>query len=140
MLTTLELLEPLAARRTDEIVVTTMSTVRPWGLLSDHDLDFASADSAMGHAVDLALGIALAPPNRLVVCFNGDGSMLMTLGTLALFVPGAVWLSFFVTPARALHAGVLPFLPGAVIKIGLAAALLPLGWRALAWARPGHDR
>ena len=67
MLTTRELLAPLARRRTDEVVVTTMSTVRPWGRLSDHRLDFASADSAMGHAADLALGIALARPERRVI-------------------------------------------------------------------------
>jgi sulfopyruvate decarboxylase subunit beta len=83
MLTTAQLLEPLARHRTHEVVVTTMSVVRPWGRLSDSDLDFASADSAMGHAADLALGIALACPDRKVVCLNGDGSMLMCLGTLA---------------------------------------------------------
>lgn len=83
MLTRAQLLEPLARHRTDEVVVTTMSVTRPWGRLSDHDLDFASADSAMGHAADLALGIALARPDRRVVCLNGDGSMLMSLGTLA---------------------------------------------------------
>ncbi|MDH3270577.1 MAG: thiamine pyrophosphate-dependent enzyme [Gemmatimonadota bacterium] len=83
MLTTAQLLQPLAERRTDEVVVTTMSTVRPWGYLSDSDLDFASADSAMGHAADLALGLALARPERRVICINGDGSMLMCLGTLA---------------------------------------------------------
>jgi thiamine pyrophosphate-dependent acetolactate synthase large subunit-like protein len=86
MLTKAELLEPLARRRTDEVVVTTMSVVRPWGRLSDHDLDFASADSAMGHTADLALGIALAQPHRRVLCMNGDGSMLMSLGTLATIV------------------------------------------------------
>ena len=83
MLTVNELLEPLADARSDEVVVTTMSVVRPWGRLSDSDLDFASADSAMGHAADLALGVALARPERKVVCLNGDGSMLMCLGTLA---------------------------------------------------------
>lgn len=83
MLTRAQFLEPLAAARTDEVVVTTMSVTRPWGRLSRHDLDFASADSAMGHAADLALGIALARPERRVICLNGDGSMLMTLGTLA---------------------------------------------------------
>jgi sulfopyruvate decarboxylase subunit beta len=86
MLTKAQLLEPLARRRTDEVVVTTMSVVRPWGRLSDHDLDFASADSAMGHTADLALGIALAQPQRRVLCMNGDGSMLMSLGTLATIV------------------------------------------------------
>jgi thiamine pyrophosphate-dependent acetolactate synthase large subunit-like protein len=84
MLTRAELLEPLARHRTDEVVVTTMSVTRPWGRYSHHDLDFASADSAMGHAADLALGIALAQPERKVVCLNGDGSMLMSLGTLAI--------------------------------------------------------
>ncbi len=83
MLTRAQLLEPLARHRTDEVVVTTMSVTRPWGRISDSDLDFASADSAMGHTADLALGIALARPERTVVCLNGDGSMLMTLGTLA---------------------------------------------------------
>ena len=82
MLTKEQLLAPLAALRNDAVVVTTMGTVRPWGRHSSSDLDFASADSAMGHAADLALGIALAQPQRKVICLNGDGSMLMTLGTL----------------------------------------------------------
>jgi len=86
MLTSEQLLMPLAARRTDEAMVTAMSVVRPWGRLSDHDLDFASADAAMGHSADLALGIAMAQPDRKVVCLNGDGSMLMCLGTLATIV------------------------------------------------------
>ena len=89
MLTTAQLLEPLHRHRTREVVVTTMSVVRPWGRLSDSDLDFASADSAMGHAADLALGIALARPERRVVCLNGDGSMLMSLGTLVTAVEAA---------------------------------------------------
>jgi thiamine pyrophosphate-dependent acetolactate synthase large subunit-like protein len=89
MLTIAQLLEPLARHRTDEVVVTTMSVVRPWGRISENDLDFASADSAMGHAADLALGIALARPGRGVICLNGDGSMLMSLGTLATVVEAA---------------------------------------------------
>ena len=86
MLTRAQVLEPLAKHRTDEVIVTTMGVTRPWGRISDSDLDFASADSAMGHAADLALGIALARPDRTVACLNGDGSMLMTLGTLATVV------------------------------------------------------
>jgi thiamine pyrophosphate-dependent acetolactate synthase large subunit-like protein len=75
-------LEALARHRSDEVVVTCMSVVRPWGRLGTHPLDFASADSAMGHTADFALGIALARPERRVICLNGDGSTLMTLGTL----------------------------------------------------------
>jgi thiamine pyrophosphate-dependent acetolactate synthase large subunit-like protein len=89
MLTMAQLLAPLHEHRTNEVVVTTMSAARTWGRLSSHPLDFASIDSAMGHGADLALGLALARPERKVICLNGDGSMLMTLGTLATVV-GAV--------------------------------------------------
>ncbi len=82
MMTKDELLSPLAAARGGAVVVTSMGVVRPWARLSRSPLDFASADSAMGHAADLALGIALARPSRKVICLNGDGSMLMSLGTL----------------------------------------------------------
>ena len=102
MLTKAHVLEPLARLRTDEAVVTTMSVVRPWARYSDSDLDFASADSAMGHAADLALGIALAQPRRKVICLNGDGSMLMSLGTLVTIVAsGAPNLILFVIDNRA---------------------------------------
>jgi sulfopyruvate decarboxylase subunit beta len=97
MMTKDQALAPLAACRTDEIVVTTMGMVRPWAAHSTHDCDFASADSAMGHAADLAIGLALARPDRKVVCLNGDGSMLMTLGTLVTAVDnGARNLVLFV--------------------------------------------
>ena len=43
-----DVLRPLAERRGQAVVVTTMGTVRPWATFSDHPLDFASADSAMG--------------------------------------------------------------------------------------------
>jgi sulfopyruvate decarboxylase subunit beta len=89
MLTKDELLGPLARLRGDAVVVTCMGVTRPWGNYSQNPLDFASADSAMGHTADLALGIALACPERKVVCLNGDGSMLMTLGTLVTAVQAA---------------------------------------------------
>jgi sulfopyruvate decarboxylase subunit beta len=97
MMTKDQALAPLAAARTDQIVVTTMGMVRPWAAHSTHPLDFASADSAMGHAADLAVGLALARPERKVICLNGDGSMLMTLGTLVTAVTnGATNLILFV--------------------------------------------
>lgn len=86
MMTKDELLEPLFRLRGNAAVVTCMGVTRPWGKYSSSDLDFASADSAMGHTADLALGIALAQPKRKVICLNGDGSMLMSLGTLTLAV------------------------------------------------------
>jgi thiamine pyrophosphate-dependent acetolactate synthase large subunit-like protein len=95
MLTMAQLLAPLHEHRTNEVIVTTMSAARAWGRLSSHPLDLASIDSAMGHGADLALGIALARPERKVICLNGDGSMLMTLGTLATVV-GAVAANYVV--------------------------------------------
>ncbi len=97
MLTKDQFLDPLARLRTDQAVITTMGVVRPWARHSEHPLDFASADSAMGHAADFALGVALAQPQRQVICLNGDGSMLMTLGTLVTIVDaGAKNLVLFV--------------------------------------------
>ena len=93
-----ECLQLIADQRTDEIVVTTMGSCVPWGKISTHPLDFASVGSAMGHAADFALGIALARPDKRVVVINGDGSMLMCLGTLAtitaLNTPPANYLLF----------------------------------------------
>lgn len=43
---------------------------------------FALCD-AMGAAIPLALGMALARPDRQVTALEGDGSLLMSLGTLA---------------------------------------------------------
>ncbi len=76
-------LRVLAELRGDQaVVVTTMGSVRLWSLLSQSALDFPSAGSAMGHAADFAMGLALAQPQRPVWVLNGDGSMLMSLGTL----------------------------------------------------------
>ena len=55
----------------------------------------------------------------------------MSLGTGVLFATGAAWLGYFVGSDRAVALGVLPFLPGAALKIGVAAAALPLAWRWL---------
>jgi len=62
-------------------------------------------------------------------------ALAMTLGTAALFIPGLLWLGFFLGWDNVLAAGLIPFLPGAVLKIALATALLPLGWKALHWLR-----
>lgn len=47
-----------------------------------HDSDFLTVGS-MGHASSIALAIALAKPERRVVCFDGDGALLMHAGVLA---------------------------------------------------------
>lgn len=46
-----------------------------------HEQDFLTVGS-MGHASQIALGIALAKPERTVWCFDGDGAVLMHLGAM----------------------------------------------------------
>ena len=70
----------------DLIVSTTGKTsreiyeIREKGHKSHHQ-EFLTVGS-MGHCSSIALGIALAKPNRKVICIDGDGAMLMHLGSL----------------------------------------------------------
>jgi len=48
-----------------------------------HQQDFLTVGS-MGHASQIAMGIALAQPDRQVVCLDGDGAMLMHMGAAAI--------------------------------------------------------
>jgi len=48
-----------------------------------HEKDFLTVGS-MGHASQIALGVALQQPYRRVWCFDGDGALLMHLGGMAL--------------------------------------------------------
>jgi thiamine pyrophosphate-dependent acetolactate synthase large subunit-like protein len=78
----LELFRSLAARRTEEIVITTMTATLQWPLVSSHPLDFDFLAFGMGHASDFGLGLALARPERKVIVLKGDGGLLMSLGSL----------------------------------------------------------
>lgn len=49
----------------------------------DHAHDFLTVGS-MGHASQIALGIALQQPNRPVYCFDGDGASIMHMGNMAI--------------------------------------------------------
>lgn len=48
-----------------------------------HANDFLTVGS-MGHASQIALGIALQKPNKSIICLDGDGAMLMHLGSSAI--------------------------------------------------------
>ena len=48
-----------------------------------HAHDFLTVGS-MGHASQIALGIALQKPNRRIVVFDGDGAAIMHLGNVAI--------------------------------------------------------
>jgi biotin transport system substrate-specific component len=56
----------------------------------------------------------------------------MVLGTAIIFAAGVLWLGTLIGWDKpVLDFGLYPFLPGAVFKIGLAAAVLPLAWKAV---------
>lgn len=48
-----------------------------------HERDFLTVGS-MGHASQIALGIALAKQDRRVWCFDGDGASIMHMGSMAI--------------------------------------------------------
>lgn len=48
-----------------------------------HERDFLTVGS-MGHASQIALGIALEKPDRRVWCFDGDGATIMHMGSMAI--------------------------------------------------------
>lgn len=55
-----------------------------------HDQDFLAV-GGMGHTLSIAFGMALGQPSKVIWCLDGDGSMLMHLGSLATY--GQVWPS-----------------------------------------------
>ena len=48
----------------------------------DHSRDFLTV-GGMGHASQIALGIALHSKNKSIYCFDGDGSIIMHMGSLS---------------------------------------------------------
>ncbi len=88
------LLEVLARHLTDEIVVSSYSTATDWHAIGDRPLNYFG-HGAMGLCSSHGLGLAIARPERTVVVLDGDGSLLMNLGTLVTLAAHA--------PANLLH-------------------------------------
>ncbi|HEV8674484.1 MAG TPA: thiamine pyrophosphate-dependent enzyme [Methylomirabilota bacterium] len=77
-----EALRAIAAVRGDAICVPTMTTAPAWRTIAPDDLSVTCV-GFMGGASSLGLGLALARPDRRVLVFDGDGSLLMQLGSVA---------------------------------------------------------
>jgi len=58
-------------------------------------------------------------------------ALAMVIGNLAIYLVGVAWLLRFVPSGSVLMAGVVPFIPGDLLKIAIAAAVLPSGWALL---------
>jgi phosphonopyruvate decarboxylase len=62
--------------------VVTMQAVEPWNALGQADERNFNVVGCMGSAAAVGLGLALARPAERVLVLDGDGSVLMQLGTL----------------------------------------------------------
>src|SRR5437667_11870740 len=86
----IEILRLLYPDIEDDIVVTIMGAVAAELQAIGHRRNFFYLQHAMGLASSMGLGIALTRPDRQVIVFDGDGSVLMNLGgltTLARYRP-----------------------------------------------------
>ena len=73
-----ELLRIVGERIGSDVVVPVMSAAKGWAKLPEHFFWM----TAMGYGSSVGLGLALAQPQRRVVVLDGDGSLLMNLGSL----------------------------------------------------------
>src|SRR3989442_6848516 len=66
-----------------DIVVTIMGAVAAELYSLGHRKNFFYLQHAMGLASSMGLGLALSKPGKRVIVLDGDGSLLMNLGTLS---------------------------------------------------------
>jgi sulfopyruvate decarboxylase subunit beta len=76
-------LEAIYPELEERIVVTIMGAVAVELYQLGHRHNFFYLEHAMGLASSMGLGIALSLPHEKVVVLDGDGSLLMNLGTLS---------------------------------------------------------
>jgi biotin transport system substrate-specific component len=62
-------------------------------------------------------------------------ALAMMMGSGVLFACGLLWLGRFTGWSNVLQTGLFPFIPGDLLKIALATAVLPTGWKLLARLR-----
>lgn len=62
-------------------------------------------------------------------------ALALAAGNAVIYAVGLFWLSFFVGSERVLAAGLLPFLPGDLVKIAVAAFALAGAWRLVGTER-----
>ena len=82
MIVSFEDLKVISGLRGDGVVIATMTANFEWPQLSTNpglDLMFSGA---MGKASSMGLGLALARPDKKIIVLDGDGSLLMNLGSL----------------------------------------------------------
>ena len=93
-----------------------------------HERDFLTVGS-MGHASQIALGIALEKPDRRIWCFDGDGATVMHMGSMAIVADKAPKNFVHVVFNNGAHDSV-GGQPTVGLKINLPAIALAAGYKA----------
>jgi biotin transport system substrate-specific component len=62
-------------------------------------------------------------------------ALAMLIGNVLVYVPGLLWLATFVGTGKVLEYGLMPFLFGDLIKLVLAAVVVPMAWKVV-----GHPK
>lgn len=93
-----------------------------------HERDFLTVGS-MGHASQIALGIALAQPERRIWCFDGDGATIMHMGSMAIVADKAPKNFVHVVFNNGAHDSV-GGQPTVGLKISLPAVAKAVGYKA----------
>ncbi|NQW18396.1 MAG: thiamine pyrophosphate-binding protein [Chloroflexi bacterium] len=82
MMTYKDAVEVIQRERGDAVAVVTMTQTKYWNRTSAHpELDIGISNG-MSKASSVGLGIAIGAPERNVYVLDGDGSLLMNLGSL----------------------------------------------------------
>lgn len=104
---------------------------------------FAGGQGGIAHLLGPTGGYLIAFPAAAFITgafaeFGWDRKFLsaaaaMAIGSLVIMLSGWMWFSLVMrtSPALTLFNTVITFIPGDIIKIGLAAAVLPSGWKLL---------
>ncbi len=122
-----------AAIGKDDVIVSTTGMISRElfeyreSLSQGHARDFLTVGS-MGHASQIALGIALEQPGRRVWCFDGDGASLMHLGSLAIVASKAPKNYIHVVFNNGAHDSV-GGQPTVALDINLSCAAVNLGYK-----------
>ena len=77
-----EAIDALCEYRGECLSVATMQAASPWKDAGQSAQDHVDASDCMGSAASLGLGLAVGAPDRKVMVLDGDGSLLMQLGSL----------------------------------------------------------
>ena len=120
----------IAKHRDEQVVVATMTTIFAFAQAYPHDLNIRCAP-LMGGASSIGLGVALSCPDRKVLVLDGDGSLLMQLGTLATISDACPTnLVHFVFDNRVLYEGGGRVPITAARNVDFVAMALAAGYRA----------